>query len=55
MLSKILIIDKRKELPAKYKKNIEDADTSVIISNDLKEALQNIQELEPDMNSIHDL
>lgn len=54
MLSKIIIIDKRKELPAKYKKNIEDADTSVTISNNLKEALQNIQELEPDMIIVSD-
>ena len=45
MLSKILIIDKRKELPAKYKKNIEDANTSVTISNNIKDALQNLQEL----------
>ena len=54
MLSKILIIDKRKELPAKYKKNIEDSDTSVIISNNLKDALLNIQELEPDMIIVSD-
>ena len=54
MLSKILIIDKRKELPAKYKKNIEDADTSVIISNNLKDALCDIQELEPDMIIVSD-
>ncbi len=54
MLSKILIIDKRKELPAKYKKNIEDADTSVTISNNLKDALYDIQELEPDMIIVSD-
>ena len=54
MLSKILIIDKRKELPAKYKKNIEDFNTSVIISNNIKEALKNIQELEPDMIIVSD-
>ena len=54
MLSKILIIDKRKELPAKYKKNIEDADTSVTISNNLKDAIQNLQELEPDMIIVSD-
>ena len=54
MLSKILIIDKRKELPAKYKKNIEDADTSVTISNNLKDAIQDIQELEPDMIIVSD-
>ena len=54
MLSKILIIDKRKELPAKYKKNIQDSDTSVIISNNLKDAIKNIQELEPDMIIVSD-
>ena len=54
MLSKILIIDKRKELPAKNKKNIEDANTSVTISNNIKDALQNLQELEPDMIIVSD-
>lgn len=54
MLSKILIIDKRKELPAKYKKNIEDSDTSVIISNNLKDAIRHVQDLEPDMIIVSD-
>ena len=54
MLSKILIIDKRRELPAKYKKNLEDSDTSVIISSKLKDALCDIQELEPDMIIVSD-
>jgi len=54
VLSKILIIDKRKELPAKYKKNIENTDTSVTISNDIKDAIQKIEELEPDMIIISD-
>jgi len=54
VLSKILIIDKRKELPAKYKKNLEDSDTSVLISNNIKEALSDIQELEPDMIIVSD-
>ena len=54
MLSKILIIDKRKELPAKYKKNLEDSDTSVVISNNIKDALSDIQELEPDMIIVSD-
>lgn len=54
MLSKILIIDKRKELPAKYKKNLEDVDTSVTISNNLKDAIKDIQELEPDMILVSD-
>ena len=54
MLSKILIIDKRKELPTKYKKNLEDSDISVIISSKLKEAFQDIQKLEPDMIIVSD-
>ena len=54
MLSKILIIDKRKELPAKYKKNIEDSDTSVKIANNLKDALMYLQNLEPDMIIVSD-
>ena len=54
MLSKILIIDKRKELPAKYKKNLESSDVSVTISNTLKDAIKNIQELEPDMLIVSD-
>ena len=54
MLSKILIIDKRRELSTKYKKNLEDSDTSVIISSKLKDALCDIQELEPDMIIVSD-
>ena len=54
MLSKILIIDKRKELPAKYKKNLESSNISVTISNTLKDAIKNIQELEPDMLIVSD-
>ena len=54
MLSKILIIDKRKELSTKYKKNLEDSDTSIIISSKLKDALCDIQELEPDMIIVSD-
>ena len=54
MLSKILIIDKRKELPAKNKKNIEDSDTSVKIANNLKDALMYLQNLEPDMIIVSD-
>ena len=54
MLSKILVIDCRKELPAKYKKNLEDSETSVSISNNLKDAIQSIQELEPDMIIVSD-
>ena len=54
MLSKIIIIDKRKELPTKYKKNIEDADTSVVICRSIKDALEDIQESEPDMIIVSD-
>ena len=54
MLSKILIMDKRKELPAKYKKNIEDSNTSVIITDDMKTALKEIQQSEPDMIIVSD-
>ncbi len=54
MLSKILIIDKRKELPAKYKKNIEDADTSVYITGEIKSALSEIQKTEPDLIIVSD-
>ena len=54
MLSKILIIDKRKELSTKYKKNIEDADTSVTISSNLKDAINDIQVYEPDMIIVSD-
>lgn len=54
MLSKILIIDKRKELPAKYKKNLENPDTSVTITNNLKDAFNDIQTLEPDMIIVSD-
>ena len=49
-----MIIDKRRELSTKYKKNLEDSDTSVIISSKLKDALCDIQELEPDMIIVSD-
>lgn len=54
MLSKILIIDKRKELSTKYKKTLEDSDTSVVISMNLQEALKDILELEPDLIIVSD-
>lgn len=54
MLSKILIIDKRKELPAKYKKSLETEDISVKISNALKEGISEIQSSEPDLIIISD-
>ena len=42
MLSTVLIIDKRKELPAKYKKSVENEQTGVIIARKLKDALKYI-------------
>ena len=54
MLSKILIIDKRKELSVKYKKNLEDSDTSVLVCKNLKDALKEMQEAEPDMIIVSD-
>ena len=54
MLSKILIIDKRRELPTKYKKSLENSETSVTIANNLKDGLKEIQQLEPDMIIISD-
>ena len=54
MLSSVLIIDKRKEMPAKYKKSLEDSETGVIITRTLKDALKEIQAAEPDMIIISD-
>lgn len=54
MLSKILIIDKRKELSVKYKKSLEDEDTSALIAANLKDAIADIQALEPDLILISD-
>lgn len=54
MLSKILIIDKRRELPMKYKKALENSDISVLVSSNLKDGLKNIQEIEPDLIIISD-
>ena len=54
MLASILIIDKRKELPAKYKKSLENEQTSVIISGNLKDAMQKIQLTEPDIIIVSD-
>ncbi len=54
MLSKILIIDKRKELPAKYKKSLDDEQTAVFISRSIKDALNEIQQSEPELIIISD-
>lgn len=49
-----LIIDKRRELPAKYKKLLENKFSQVIISKNLLSALKFIQDKEPDMIIISD-
>ena len=54
MLSTVLIIDKRRELPAKYKKWIDSEDVKAVISRDLKDGMFAIQNLEPDMIIISD-
>ena len=54
MLTTVLIIDKRKELPAKYKKCLEDTETQVIITRNLKDAFFSMQDLEPDMIIVSD-
>lgn len=54
MLSTVLIIDKRQELPAKYKKSIDTLEAKTIITRNLKDAFKAIQELEPDMIIISD-
>ena len=54
MLTKILIIDKRRELPTKYKKSLENQDTSVTISSNLRDSISQIQALEPDMILVSD-
>ena len=54
MLSKVLIIDKRLELPTKYKKTLDNEDTSTIIANNINLGLKLIQSEEPDMIIISD-
>ena len=54
MLNTVLIIDKRMELSTKYKKAIENTDTQVLISRNLKDAFIYLNELEPDMVIISD-
>lgn len=54
MLSTVLIIDKRTELPAKYKKSLDDFETSCIITRTLRDAIIALQNLEPDMVIISD-
>lgn len=54
MLSTVLIIDKRKELPAKYKKCIDDLETNTLIARDMKDAFIALQNLEPEMIIVSD-
>lgn len=54
MLSKILIIDKRKELSVKYKKALEDESTTVIVCAGLNEAINQIQHSEPEIIIVSD-
>ncbi len=49
-----LIIDKRKELPAKYKKLLENEYSTVIITRDIISAMKFIQDKEPDLILISD-
>ncbi len=54
MLSNVLIIDKRKELSIKYKKSIENAETTAVITRNLKDAMHYIQFAEPDIIIVSD-
>ena len=55
MLSKlVLILDSRKELPAKYKKLIESCSVSVLIESSLEKGLSILTEFEPDAILISD-
>lgn len=54
MLSTVLIIDKRTELPAKYKKCIDSAEANAVIARNLKDGFKMVQSLEPDMIIVSD-
>ncbi len=54
MRTTTLIIDTRKELPAKYKKILEDANNKVKVSSNIKTALDFIKTREPDLIIISD-
>jgi len=54
MLSTVLIIDKRKELSVKYKKTVDEADVNAIIARTLKDAIVQVQLLEPDLIIVSD-
>ena len=54
MFANVLIIDKRKELPVKYKKALESPQLLTIITTSLKDALIKIQTQEPDIIIVSD-
>lgn len=54
MLSNVLIIDKRKELSTKYKKCLEDEQTSALTARTLKDAIEFICQNEPDLIIVSD-
>lgn len=54
MLSNVLIIDKRKELSTKYKKCLEDEQTSALTARTLKDAIEFIRQNEPDLIIVSD-
>ena len=55
MLSKlVLIIDKRKELPAKYKKLVENNGVSAVLTENFEEGLEILTSYEPDMILVSD-
>ncbi len=54
MLSTVLIIDKRKELSVKYKKSLENSETDVVITHNLKDGIREIQTQEPDIIIVSD-
>ncbi len=55
MLSKlVMILDKRKELPAKYKKLIENTGAGVMLSSEFEKGMEYLNDYEPDMIIISD-
>ena len=54
MLCRALIIDTRKELSTKYKKSLTDKDIQAKIARSIKDALLDIQALEPDLIIVSD-
>ena len=54
MLSSVLIIDNRKELSVKYKKAVEDVETSVNIANTLDDAINLIRISDPELIIVSD-